>query len=355
MNRLEMTDNFGSPDHWFSLKWFMPATFGNFSWEYPIFFYLLLLIPLLIILRALWLLGKKQKLVIALPESELTSHWSSYFRFIPPVFFAAMFALIVIALARPQKTNEKVEQWTEGIDIMLAIDISESMQLQDFKPNRLEAAKKVAKDFIEGRFQDRIGLVIFSGEAFSLSPLTTDYELLNTFINDIDFDKIESRGTAIGSALAVATNRMNESESKSKVVILLSDGENTAGNIDPITSAKLASAYNIKIYTIAIGREGKVPVSVGPFGQTRYVENNLDETTLREIARLGNGDFFRASNNQTLEEIFKIIDRYEKAEIKETRFKDTTDYYSVYLRWAVLFFLIWLALKSTFMVNVLQD
>src|SRR5690606_298311 len=124
-----------------------------------------------------------------------------------------------LALARPQKTNEKVEQWTEGIDIMLVIDISESMQIQDFQPNRLEAAKKVGRDFISGRFQDRIGLVVFSGDAFSMSPLTTDYDLLNANIDNVNFDLIESRGTAIGSALAVGTNRMRESESKSKVLI----------------------------------------------------------------------------------------------------------------------------------------
>src|SRR3982750_3378990 len=160
--------------------------------------------------------------------------------------------LIFTALARPQKTNEKVEQWTEGIDIMIALDISQSMLMEDFTPNRLEAAKKVALNFINGRKQDRIGLVVFSGDAFSLTPLTTDYDLLKTYLNELNFDMIEKMGTAIGSAMAVVTNRMRESDSKSKVCILLSDGENTAGNIDPIKASQLAAAYGIKIYTIVV-------------------------------------------------------------------------------------------------------
>jgi len=197
--------------------------------------------------------------------------------------------------------------------------------------------------------------VIFSGEAYSLAPLTLDYDLLEKYIEDINFEMIENRGTAIGSALAVGTNRMRESNSKSKVLILLSDGDNTAGNIDPITAAELAHAYGIKIYTIAIGKEGRVPFGTDFFGRTRYVENTLDETNLRKIAEIGEGEFFRVSDNQALENVFELIDTYEKAEIKETRFRDTTDFYVVYLRWALALLLLWMALKSTFMANVLQD
>jgi Ca-activated chloride channel family protein len=341
--------------NWFSLTWFYPETFNAFEWEFGIFLNLLFAIPLLFLLRWLINLRRKQRLTIALPEKQQRSSPLSFLRFIPDIVIALTLALLVVALARPQKTNEKVEQWTEGIDIMLVLDISRSMEILDFKPNRLEAAKEVARNFISGRFQDRIGIVIFSGEAYSLSPLTTDYELLNAYINDISFEKIESRGTAIGSALAVATNRMRESESKSKVMILLSDGDNTAGNIDPITAAELAQAFDIRIYTIAIGKEGKVPVGNNIFGQTQYLDNTLDETTLREIARIGDGRFYRASDNKTLENIFGLIDQYEKAEIKETRYRDTSDFYTVYLKWALLLFLIWLLLKSTFVNNILKD
>ena len=260
-----------------------------------------------------------------------------------------------VAMARPQKTNEKVEQWTEGIDIMLAIDISQSMQIEDFVPNRLESAKEVARDFISGRVQDRIGIVVFSGDAFSLAPLTTDYELLNNYLDEINFEMIENRGTAIGSALGVVTNRMSESESKSKVCILLSDGDNTAGNIDPITAAQLANANDIKIYTIIVGKEGLVPFGKDYFGRPHMVENTVDESTMKKIAEIGTGKFFRVTDNEALKEVFEKIDQYEKAEIKETRFRDTSDFYFVYLQWGILFILLWLLLKSTFINNVLVD
>ena len=340
---------------WFSISWFYPATFQNYSWEYKFFLYLLLAIPLIFILRWLLNLQLKQKLTIALPEKRLRSGLTSLLRVIPDLLIALVLAMLIVVIARPQTSNEKVEQWTEGIDIMLVIDISTSMTIQDFRPNRLEAAKKVAEKFINGRFQDRIGIVIFSGDAYSLAQLTTDYKLLDAYIDDITFDKIEASGTAIGSALAVATNRMRESDSKSKVVILLSDGDNTAGNIEPVTAAKIAHAYDIKIYTIGIGKEGKVPTGTNMFGQTVYSENTLNETTLRTIADIGEGKFYRATDNQALENVFTLIDKYEKAEIKETRFKDTTDYYPVYLKWAISIFLLWIALKSTFLSNILKD
>lgn len=340
---------------WFSLSWFQPSMLKDFEWVHGWVLLLIGLIPVLFLLRWLFSMVSRQKLETSLPKRDIKFDPTVLLRFLPPLILSIAMALFLVGLARPQKTNERVEQWTEGIDIMLVIDISESMQIEDFRPNRLESAKQVARNFISGRFQDRIGLVVFSGDAFSLSPLTTDYELLYSYIDDIDFDMIENRGTAIGSALAVATNRMRESESKSKVLILLSDGDNTAGNIDPITAAELASAYDIKMYSIAIGKEGKVPFGKDFFGRTRYVDNTLDETTLREIAKIGEGRFYRVSNNKALEEVFTIIDNYEKAEIKETRFRNTTDFYFIYLYWGILFMLLWLGLKSSFMANILTD
>ncbi len=342
-------------DSWFSLNWFSATTLMGYDWHNRLFLFGLAIIPLIFIIK--WLVQRSfgQKLNLALPKEQIKWTPSVLLRHIPNIILALVVALIIVALARPQKTNEKVEQWTEGIDIMLVIDISESMQIEDFKPNRMEAAKVVAENFIRGRFQDRIGIVIFSGDAYSLSPLTTDYDLLEAYLRDIDFDMIESRGTAIGSALAVATNRMRESDAKSKVIILLSDGDNTAGNIDPLTAAELADAYNIKIYSVAVGKEGRVPFGKDFFGQPNYIENTLDETTLRKIAEIGNGEFYRVSDNKALEQVFALIDQYEKAEIKETRYKDTTDFYSVYLKWATVFFLFWLILKSTFVSNILQD
>ncbi len=346
-------DNLNAP--WYSFDWFSMSTFNAMTWENEFFLYLIPAVPILFLFRWIIRYFANQKLPVALIKSDLRTSPIQLLRFIPEISLMVVIALILTALARPQKTNEKVEQWTEGIDIMLSLDISQSMQIEDFQPNRLEAAKQVARDFIKGRIQDRIGLVVFSGDAFSLAPLTTDYELLYSYLNDISFDMIESRGTAIGSALAVVTNRMRESESKSKVCILISDGDNTAGNIDPITSAELAAAYNIKIYTIVVGKEGLVPYGKDYFGRPQMVENTIDETTMRKIAKIGSGEFFRVADNQALKNVFERIDKYEKAEIKESRFKDTSDFYFIYLQWAMVFFLFWLALKSSFMSNVLQD
>lgn len=340
---------------WYSIDWFMPDTLTSFTWERPFFLYLIPGLLLLFLIRWLWRFRFNQKLPVAVTHKELKSSVLTLVRFVPDVLLILVMALILTSLARPQKTNEKVEQWTEGIDIMLAIDISQSMQIEDFTPNRLQAAKLVAENFILGRLQDRIGIVVFSGDAFSLAPLTTDYELLKSYLKEISFEMIENRGTAIGSAMAVVTNRMRESESKSKVCILLSDGDNTAGNIDPITAAELAAAYGIKVYTIVIGKEGLVPYGKDFFGKTQMVENTVDESTMRKIAEIGGGEFFRATDNKALARVFQRIDQYEKAEIKETRFKDTADYYFNYLSWAIALMLLWLFTKSTFMSNVLQD
>ena len=340
---------------WYSFNWFSPGTLDSFTWENKLYLYFLFLIPVLFAIRWISRYLFNQKLSVALLKSDLKSSPLTWLRLIPEIVISMVLCLLLTALARPQRTNEKVEQWTEGIDIMLAIDISQSMQIEDFVPNRLTAAKEVARDFIKGRLQDRIGIVVFSGDAFSLAPLTTDYRLLNSYIDDISFEMIESRGTAIGSALAVVTNRMRESKSKSKVCILLSDGDNTAGNIDPITSAELAAAYDIKIYTIIVGQEGMVPFGKDYFGRPNMVENTIDETTMRKIANIGAGEFFRVTDNEALKNVFNRIDKYEKAEIQETRFKDTSDYYFVYLKWAISLFLLWLLLKSSFLSNALQD
>lgn len=340
---------------WYSLSWFKPSILRSFTWEQPLFLWAIIAIPLLFALRWVVRYYFNQKLPVAVSARDLKSSPANLVRLVPELLLMLVCALLMAALARPQKTNEKVEQHTEGIDIMLAMDISQSMQIEDFEPNRLDAAKKVAMNFIEGRLQDRIGLVVFSGDAFSLAPLTTDYDLLRTYVKDINFDMIENRGTAIGSALAVVTNRMRESEAKSKVAILLSDGDNTAGNIDPITAAELAAAYGIKLYTIVIGREGLVPYGKDFFGRPNMIENTVDESTMRKIAGIGGGEFFRATDNQALASVFSKIDKMEKAEIKETRYKDTSDYYYIYLQWAASFFLLWLLLKSTFISNILQD
>ncbi|MCL6260358.1 VWA domain-containing protein [Aquiflexum sp. TKW24L] len=339
----------------FSWFWFLPETFKTFEWENLWALHLLWIAPLIMGLRKFVKFLKNPVLELSLPGTVSQNNPWTYLRLIPGLMFILAVWMIVIALARPQKSNERVEQSTEGIDIMIVLDISESMDLQDFKPNRLEAAKETAIDFINGRFGDRIGMVIFSGEAYSLAPLTTDYALLTDLVKDISFNMMDAKGTAIGSALAAGTNRMRESESKSKVMILLSDGESNAGNVDPLFAAQLAAAMDIKIYTIAVGKDGMVPYGVDFFGRPQMVESYLDESTLREIAGIGSGEFFRASDDNALEQIFDQINAMEKAEILESRYKETTDYYRVYLFWGILLFLAWLGLKSTFFNNFLLD
>jgi Ca-activated chloride channel homolog len=349
-----MENDFSSP--WYYPEWFFPATlFESFEWENRIFLYLLLLLPLIFILKIFLQHLFNQKLPIAVTKKELKSSPLHFLRFLPDFVLFLVLTLLFIALARPQRSNDRAEQWSEGIDIMIGLDISRSMAISDFEPDRLTVAKEVAINFINGRKNDRIGIVVFSGDAFSLSPLTTDYNLLRSYINDINFDMIQNSGTAIGSAMAVMTNRMRESTAKSKVCILLSDGDNNAGNIDPITAAELGAAYGLTIYTIVVGKEGFVPFGKDFFGRPHMVENTIDETVMKKMSQIGNGEFFRAADKEALHAIFNKIDTYEKAEIKETHYKNTTDYYDKYLTWAIVFFLAWLLLKSTFIANVLQD
>ncbi|WP_439882392.1 VWA domain-containing protein [Pontibacter sp. MBLB2868] len=340
---------------WLSLEWFSYSTLRSFDWVYPLVLYALPLVPLIFLMRWLLSLNTKNKLDLALFDGKLRWQWSSLLRFVPRIIYLLFMLLILVALARPQRVNEQIEQLAEGIDIVLVMDVSGSMELSDIAPSRLAAAKEVAQDFVKGRVQDRIGMVVFAGDAYSLAPLTTDYQLLRENINSISFKMIPNDGTAIGSALAVAINRMRDSEAKSKVIILISDGENTAGSLDPELAAQLAYAYGIKLYTIGIGKDGQVAYDVDDAGNTLYVETQMDESNLRKIAEIGQGQFFRADSKSTLQEIFRNINRMEKTEVSEKRFRDARDYYQVYLKWALLLLLTWMLLKNTFITNVLED
>jgi Ca-activated chloride channel family protein len=331
------------------------ATLSSYTWEQPRLLLLIPLIPLLFVLRWALVHRRRSRLGVAFVAGQVRRDWTSVLRFLPDLVLALSLAFGIVALARPQRTDERVVQSGEGIDILLLLDVSGSMELQDLKPNRLEAAKRVAREFIDGRVGDRIGLVVFAGDAYSLAPLTTDYDLLRENIAGLKLGMIANDGTAIGTALGVATNRLRESRSRTKVCILISDGENTAGSLDPITAARLAHAYGLKIYTIGLGKDGYVPYGTDATGVQRYVETRLDETTMRELAQAGDGQFFRAADNAGLRRVFQRIDQYEKSEIKQTRFRNTKDYYRIYLLWAVGLWLLWLALKNTFLTNALED
>jgi Ca-activated chloride channel family protein len=232
-------------------------------------------------------------------------------------------ALIIVALARPQTSLSKEEISTEGIDIVLALDISSSMLAQDFTPNRLKAATKVAKDFINGRPNDRIGLVVFAGESFTQCPITTDHKVVLDALDKLESGLIED-GTAIGMGLANAADRLKDGETKSKVVILLTDGENNKGNIDPKTAAEIAQALDMRVYTIGVGTEGVAPYPMKDrFGRTvlQNVKVNIDEELLEYIANLTGVSYYRATNENKLNDIFEEIDRLEKSRIQVSSFK----------------------------------
>lgn len=242
--------------------------------------------------------------------------------------------LLVLALARPQSGQKNEEILTDGVDIVLALDISGSMRAEDFRPkNRLAVAKSTIADFVRKRQHDRIGLVVFSAKAFTQCPLTLDYGVLLTFLDRVDFGMVED-GTAIGTAIAVASNRLRESKAKSKVMILLSDGVNNQGEIDPVTAAKAAKALGIRIYTVGMGVDGYAPMPVDdPIFGRRYVQmrSEVDEASLREIASLCNGKFYRAMNRQELETIYSTIDKLEKTEIKTNAYMRYSELFAFFL------------------------
>lgn len=339
---------------WYHFSWFDLDTLRGFTWGQRLFLYGLPGIPLLFVVRWLLFVRFRQKLSLTPPGRRLGWSLWGVLRFLPDLLAAAAVGLVLVALARPQRVNQRAEYSSLGIDIMLVMDVSRSMLTQDFQPNRLAVAKRLARDFIQNRFQDRIGIVVFAGDAFSLCPLTTDYDLLGEQLAGVDHGIIQNPETALGTAIAVSVNRMRESKSKTKVAIVISDGESAAGNIDPMTAARLARANGIKLYTILVGREGLVQ-AVNAEGRLVQQQNTVDETGMREIASIGQGRFYRASNNQALQNIFNQIDRYEKAPVTETRFRDTVDFYQVYLRWALVCLVLWIAAKCTFLHNVLED
>ena len=257
-----------------------------------------------------------------------------YLRHLPFVLRAAAFALLVVALARPQDVEQNVRTNTEGIDIMLAIDVSGSMLARDFKPDRITAAKEVAGSFIADRYGDRIGLVAFAGEAFTQSPLTTDQSTLQTLLARIRSGLIED-GTAIGNGLATAINRLRESEAKSKVIILLTDGVNNRGEIAPLTAAEIAKAQGIRVYTIGVGTEGMAPYpAIDMFGNITFVNQKveIDEKTLTAISDMTGGKYFRATDKAKLKAIYDEINQLEKSKVEVT---EHISYHELYLAWAL--------------------
>ncbi|WP_434968567.1 vWA domain-containing protein [Rosettibacter firmus] len=252
---------------------------------------------------------------------------------VPVILRIIALALLIIAFARPQTFSTGENIYTEGIDIAMVLDISGSMLAEDFKPNRLEAAKKVIDDFIKGRTSDKIGLVIFAGESFTQCPLTIDYSVLRNLLSEIHSGMIED-GTAIGNAIANGVNRLKDSQAKSKVMILLTDGVNNAGEIDPITAAQIAQKYGIRIYTVGVGTIGDAPYPFQtPFGiRYQMVPVEIDENLLRQISNITGGKYFRATNNRKLIEIYEEIDKLEKTRVEVTSYRHAKE---LYFGWAL--------------------
>jgi Ca-activated chloride channel family protein len=288
-------------------------TFAN-----PLFLWLLVIVPGIVAFYVL----RQQKTSPSLqlpglqPFEKAGNTFRNYLRHILFALRAASITLLIIVLARPQKTDKFQNVTTEGIDIILAIDISGSMLARDFKPDRLEASKNVATEFISGRPYDRIGLVVFSGESFTQCPLTTDHAVLINLLREIQSGMIED-GTAIGNGLATAVNRIKDSEARSKVIILLTDGVNNRGEISPSTAADIAKTYGIRVYTIGVGTQGTAPYPVQtPYGvQYQDMPVEIDEAILKDISSKTGGKYFRATDNAKLVQVYSEIDKMEKSKI----------------------------------------
>jgi Ca-activated chloride channel homolog len=294
-------------------------TFAN-----PEMFLLLLIVPAMIYWN--WKKRKAQTVELQMPTTQvfhaIPRGWRQRFRHVPFILRCLVLVLLVVALARPQSTSRGENVNTEGIDIVLTTDISGSMLAEDFKPNRIEAAKKVAMDFIDGRPNDRIALVIFSGEAFTQCPLTLDHDVVKNLLSEVRSGMIED-GTAIGSGLATAINRIKESTAKSKVIILLTDGVNNRGSIDPLTAAGIAQTFGIRVYTVGVGTQGMAPYPVQTaFGvQYQNMPVEIDEALLQKISDQTGGRYFRATDNRKLKSIYDEIDRLEKTRIEVTQYR----------------------------------
>lgn len=316
----------------------------------PLWLVLLLALPLIAAweyVRARRRVGVRYSSTAALRDRPRTI--SSRLSWLPTALRMAVIAFAVIALARPQKRDVLTEIFAEGVDIVMVLDTSTSMRAQDFKPNRFEAAREVGSEFIGGRTTDRVGLIVFAAKAYTQAPLTLDYDFLQTMLAEVEVGVIED-GTAIGTALAMAVNRLKETDAVGKVVILLTDGQNNRGEIDPVTAAEVAQALGVRVYPIGVGAHGEAPVVIDhPLvgRQRRMMPVEIDEEMLRSVASLTGGRYFRATNKEALRSIYQEIGELEKTKIEELSYTRFDERYARFLWPAVLFFLLEVALAST--------
>lgn len=318
---------------------------------HPYFLLLLLLLPVII-----WWYRKQYKhryaslRMSSLKAVENSTSIKGKLRALLPILRLLAFLTLVIALARPRELFKEEEVNAEGIDIMMVMDLSSSMLARDFNPDRLDVCKRVAIEFVEKRPYDRIGLSVFAGEAFTQCPLTTDHRVVKDFLSDLTCGTLED-GTAIGMGLATAVNRLKDSESKSKIVILLTDGVNNAGYIKPETAAEIAQEFNIKTYTIGVGTNGDALTPVNRRSDGQYLFGlarvEIDEELLQQIAEMTGGQYYRALSEEGLEDIYDEIDRLEKTEIEVSVFKRYQELFHIFIWMAILFLGLEIVLRYT--------
>ena len=330
--------------------------FKNIIFANPEFFWLLLLLPLMLLWYWFW--NKKSQANVTFSTAiafKKTKSWSDALYHLLFVLRMIAIALIVVALARPQTHLENAKtKITDGIDIVMAIDVSASMLSQDLKPNRFEALKKVASQFVKDRPNDRIGLVIYAGESYTKTPVTTDKSIILNALSEITYGQIED-GTAIGMGLATAVNRLKESKAKSRVIILLTDGVNNTGFIDPQTAAELAAEYGIKVYTVGIGTNGMAlsPYALNADGSIIYrmQQVDIDEPLMKKIAQVTKGRYFRATNNQKLQQIYDEINQMETTKIEEFKYTEVDEKFRWWVLVAGVLLLLEFVLKHTLLRN----
>ena len=325
--------------------------FKNIEFANPELLLLLLLLPLI----AWWYRGKYKMHYAPITMSNLTmftgnSSWRGRMRFLLPVLRGLAFMVLIVAFARPQALLREDDIQADGIDIMLTLDLSSSMLAQDFEPDRLSVAKRVASDFVQKREHDRIGLVVFSGEAFTQCPLTTDHKVVQDFLENLQSGLLQD-GTAIGMGLATAVNRLKDSPAKSKTIILMTDGVNNSGYFKPEDAMALAKTLGIKVYTIGVGSTGEAMSPVGRRADGKYVFGlvpvEIDETLLQNIASTTGGRYYRATNNKELEQIYAEIDRLEKSRIDVTSIKRRSEVFGNWVLAALCLVALELLLRYT--------
>ena len=322
----------------------------NIEFANPRLLWLLLLVPL----ATVWYILRHKKQEASLQFSDLKGFaqlpktWKAYLRHLLFAMKMAALALLIVALARPQSSSTNSTSNIEGIDIVMAMDVSGSMLARDLMPDRLTAAKRVASDFVNDRPGDRMGLVIFSGESFTQVPLTTDHGVMLNMLAEMKNGLLED-GTAIGDGLATAISRLKDSEAISKVVILLTDGMNNAGSVDPYTAAEIAKLYGIRVYTIGVGSYGTAPFPVQtPFGtQIQQMKVDIDEKLLTTIANSTGGKYFRATSNQKLDEVYQEIDKLERSKIEVTEFRRLHEEFYPLVAWALALLLLEFLMRKT--------